>query len=143
MPRFIWWGSDFTRRRGSQIRFFVCLFVTLLSVRDCAPDFAMKAWECRNDFDTVGQGKVCSCVPVFNFLRLLPNGDTTKCRNPKAAKIGVFAQPQDDRINRSIRNFAGKRVPWVCYSSPNLALIGQIVYIFRVIPLPWGVQANQ
>ena len=33
---------------------FVCLFVTLLNVRDCAPDFAMKAFEYRNDFDTVG-----------------------------------------------------------------------------------------
>jgi len=32
----------------------VCLFVTLLSVRDCAPDFAVKALEYRNDFDTVG-----------------------------------------------------------------------------------------
>ena len=52
----------------------VCLFVTL-----CAPDFAMKALEYKNDFDTVGQGKVCSCVPVCNFLRLPPIGDTTKC----------------------------------------------------------------
>jgi len=33
---------------------FVCLFVTLLNVRDCVPDFAMKALEYRNDFDTVG-----------------------------------------------------------------------------------------
>ena len=33
---------------------FVCLFVTLLNVSDCAPDFAMKALECRNDFDAVG-----------------------------------------------------------------------------------------
>jgi len=33
---------------------FVCLSVTLLNVRDCAPDFAMKALEYRNDFDTVG-----------------------------------------------------------------------------------------
>ena len=33
---------------------FVCLFVTLLNVRDCATDFAMKALEYRNDFDTVG-----------------------------------------------------------------------------------------
>jgi len=37
---------------------FVCLsvflFVTLLNVIDCAPDFAMKTWEYRNDFDTVG-----------------------------------------------------------------------------------------
>ena len=32
----------------------VCSFVTLLNVRDCAPDFAMKALEYRNDFDTVG-----------------------------------------------------------------------------------------
>ena len=32
----------------------VCLFVTLLNVRDCAPDFAMKALQYRNDFDTVG-----------------------------------------------------------------------------------------
>jgi len=32
----------------------VCLFVTLLNVRVCAPDFAMKALDYRNDFDTVG-----------------------------------------------------------------------------------------
>jgi len=32
----------------------VCLFVTLLNVRDCAPDFAMKALEYRNNFDAVG-----------------------------------------------------------------------------------------
>ena len=32
----------------------VCLFVTLSNARDCAPDFAMKALEYRNDFDTVG-----------------------------------------------------------------------------------------
>jgi len=33
---------------------FVCLSVTLLNVRSCAPDFAMKALEYRNDFDAVG-----------------------------------------------------------------------------------------
>jgi len=39
---------------------FVCLSIrlcgrfSLLNVRDCAPDFAMKALEYRNDFDTVG-----------------------------------------------------------------------------------------
>ena len=32
----------------------VCLSVTLLNVRVCAPDFAMKAMEYRNDFDAVG-----------------------------------------------------------------------------------------
>ena len=34
--------------------FSVCLSVTLLNVRVCAPDFAMKALECRNDFDAAG-----------------------------------------------------------------------------------------
>ena len=40
------------------LSFFVCLFVglsvTLLNVRVCASDFAMKALEYRNDFDAVG-----------------------------------------------------------------------------------------
>ena len=33
---------------------FVCLSVTLLSVRDCGSDFAMKALEYRKDFDVIG-----------------------------------------------------------------------------------------
>ena len=36
----------------------VCLSVTLLNVRVCAPDFAMKALEYRNDFDAVGQRRI-------------------------------------------------------------------------------------
>ena len=32
----------------------VCVSVTLLNVRVCAPNFAMKALEYRNDFDAVG-----------------------------------------------------------------------------------------
>jgi len=43
---------------AKKIEFFVCpsvcLSVTLLNVRDCVPDFAMKALEYRNEFDTVG-----------------------------------------------------------------------------------------
>ena len=43
---------------AKNVEFFVCLSVclpvTLLNVRVCVPDFAMKALECRNDFDTVG-----------------------------------------------------------------------------------------
>jgi len=31
----------------------VCVAVTLVNVRDCAHDFAKKALEYRNDFDTV------------------------------------------------------------------------------------------
>ena len=43
----------------------------------------------------------------------------------KTAKIGGFSPSQVDTINRSRQNFAGKRRSWVCYSTPNLALIGK------------------
>ena len=39
---------------AKNVEFFclsVCLFVTLLNVRDCVPDFAMKALDYKNDFD--------------------------------------------------------------------------------------------
>ena len=36
------------------VSLFVCLSITLLNVRVCAPDFATKALEYRNDVDTVG-----------------------------------------------------------------------------------------
>ena len=62
---------------------------------------------------------------MFNFLRLLPIGDTTKCRSPKNSKNCFFSPPEGDRINRSRRNLVRKRRPWVCYSTPNLALIGK------------------
>ena len=68
----------------------VCLFVTLLNVRDCAPDFAMKALEYRNDFDAVGYGTVCSCVPVFNFLRR-QLATPLNAEFQKTAKIVFFA----------------------------------------------------
>jgi len=38
---------------------FVCLFVALLNVRVCAPDFAMNALEHRNDFDAIEYGNLC------------------------------------------------------------------------------------
>ena len=36
------------------VRLSVCLSVTLLNVRDCAPDFAIKALDYRNSFDADG-----------------------------------------------------------------------------------------
>ena len=43
---------------AKNVEFFVCLSVcasvTLLNARVYAPDFAIKALECRNDFDAVG-----------------------------------------------------------------------------------------
>jgi len=43
----------------------------------------------------------------------------------KTAKIVFFRQQRATKINRSRRNLARKRTPWVVYSTPNLALIGK------------------
>jgi len=53
----VWWGSDFTRRRGGQNdEVFVCLsvgaFVTFFDDGYSAYDFASKLLEYRNAFDT-------------------------------------------------------------------------------------------
>jgi len=66
----------------------VCLSVRHAFERQ---DFAIKALEHRNDFDTVSY---IGRFAVFNFLRLLPTGDTTKCRSPKNGKNWVFRQPR-------------------------------------------------
>jgi len=52
-------GAGISSAAGAakKVEFFclsVCLFVPLLKVRDCAPDFAMKTLEHRYDFDAVG-----------------------------------------------------------------------------------------
>jgi len=52
MPRLVRLGFHPPPGKPKTLSFlFVCLFLTLLNVRDCAPDFAMKAWEYRNDFE--------------------------------------------------------------------------------------------
>jgi len=104
----------------------VCLFVTLWNVRVCAPCFAMKALEYRNNFDAVGSGKVCSRAPVLNFLTLMPTGDTTEYQSPKTVKKmgGVAGRGRQNKpISR--RNFARKRTSWVYFNALNLALIGK------------------
>jgi len=61
---------------------FFCLSITLLNVRDCAPDFAMKALEYRNDFGAVGQGKVCSCAHSCSTF-----SDCCQLKTPLNAKV--------------------------------------------------------
>jgi len=58
MPSLVGLGFHPPPKWPKTLSFFVCLSVclsaTLLNVRDYAPNFAMKALEYRNDFDTVG-----------------------------------------------------------------------------------------
>jgi len=105
---------NFTLRGGQKRWVFVCLFVTLL-----------KALEYRNNFDAVGYREVCSYAFVFSFLRRLPIGDATKCQSPKNGKNWGFLLTKGNRIHWLRQNLACKRIPWVCYSTPYLAVIGK------------------
>ena len=104
MPEVLYHHAKFGRTRISSatgvakndefvlsVSLFVCLFVTLLNIRDCAPDFAMKALEHRNYFDAVGQWKVvvhpCSTLSVCCQL-----ATTLNAKVQKTAKIGGFRQ---------------------------------------------------
>jgi len=89
-------GLNFTRQQAAKnVEFLsvfmsVCFSVTLLNVRVCAPDFAMKALEYRNDFDTVGQGKVCSCAPCSTFSDCHQLATPQNAEVQKMAKFEVF-----------------------------------------------------
>ena len=86
---------------------FVCLSVTILMPLD------------RGRFVVV---HLCSAF-----------SDCCQCQlatplNAKVQKNGKnwgFSPTEGDRINRSRRNLARKHIPWVCYRTPNLALIGK------------------
>ena len=50
LPCQVWWGSDFSH---PGVLLCICMSITLLNVRVCTPDFAMKALGYRHDFDTI------------------------------------------------------------------------------------------
>jgi len=88
---------------------FVCLFVTILNVRDFATDCAMKAFE--TILMPLGRGRfavVHSCSPFSDCCQL---ATTLNAEVQTNAKIGVFSPTEGDTINRSRRNLAGKRTP--------------------------------
>jgi len=55
--KFDWARISPAAGEAKNVEFFaclsVCLFVTLLNVRVCVPDYATKAQDYKNDFDTV------------------------------------------------------------------------------------------
>ena len=83
------------------------------------------------------------CAPVFNFLRLPPTVDITKCRSPKNGKNWGFSPPEGDRIRDAPKSqnlpkivvfVHRKPTEWthsdeiwrlVCFSTPNVTLIGK------------------
>ena len=68
---------------------FVCLSVTLLNVRVCAPDFAMKALEYKTDFDAVGyrRGRFVVVHPCSTLSDCCQLATTLNAEVQKIAKI--------------------------------------------------------
>ena len=57
---------------------------------------------------------------LMHYLAIQPSRLQVCCN-----KISCQLSTEGDRINQSRRNLAGKRIPWVCYSTPNLVLIDE------------------
>jgi len=64
------------------------------------------------------------CSTLWDWCQLTTSLNAEVQKLQKRQKLG-FSPPHYHRINRWRRNFAGKRRPWVCYSTPNLALAGK------------------
>jgi len=62
----------------------------------------------------------CSTLSDCCHLATTPNAEVQK-----TVKIGVFSPTEGNRINRSRRNLACRCIPWVCYSTPQLAVTGK------------------
>jgi len=126
-PYQVWWGSDFTRRRGSQKRWVflsVCSsrFWTSEIVRPISP---WRRWSTETVLMPLNRGSfvvVHTCSTLSDCFQL---ATSLNAEIQKISKNWGFSPTEGNRINRSRRNLARKRIPWVCYSTPNLALIGQ------------------
>ena len=69
----------------------VWLFVTLLNVRVCAPDFAMKALECiETILIPLGRGRFVVVHPRSAFSDCCQLATPLNAEVQKTAKIGVF-----------------------------------------------------
>ena len=108
--------------------FFACLFVTLLNVTVVCPISPWRRWSTETILLPLDRGRFVVVHPCSTFWDWWPVATSLNAevqKTTKTAKIVFFSPPQDDRINRSRRNLARNRRPWVCYSTPNLALIGK------------------
>jgi len=110
---------------------FVCLsvcpsgFWTSEFVRPISP---WRRWSTETILMPLGRGRLVVVHPCSTLSDCCQLATTLNAEVQKIAKIGKnwgFFAPEDDRINRSRRNWACKRRPWVCNSTPNLALIGK------------------
>jgi len=84
-----------------------------------------RLWSTETILTPLDRGRFVVVHTCSTLSDCLPIGDNTKCWSPKNGKKWGFSSTEGDRINRSRRNLARKRMPWVSYSTSHLALIGK------------------
>jgi len=136
MPSLVVLGFHPPPGQPKTLSFFVCLSVCP-SV--CSSHFSMseivrpispwRRWSTETMLIPLDRGRFVVVRPCSTFSDCCQLATPLNTEVQKVAKIGVFLQPQDDRINWSRPNCTGKRIPWVCYRTLNLALIGKRVSV--------------
>ena len=131
MPSLVGLGFYPPSGRPKTLSFFVCLSVCLsvmlLNVRDwiVRPISPLRRWSTETILMPLERGRFVVVHPCSTMSDCCQLATTLNAKVQKITKIGGFSPPEGDRINRSRRNLARKRRPWVCYNTPNLALIGK------------------
>ena len=135
MPSLV--GLGFHPPPGGQKRWvFACLSVCLFVSRHAferqkkivRPISPWRRWSTETILMPLDRGRfvvVHPCSTLSDCCQLATTLNAEVQKIGKIDKIGGFSPPEDDRINRSRRNLARKRRRRVCYSTPNLALIGK------------------
>jgi len=103
-PCQIWRGTWTSPAAGwpKNLEFFVCLSVTLLNVRVCAPDFAMKALGFLIPLDR-GRFVVVHSCSTFSGRRQLATPQNAEVN--KMVIFEGFSPPEGDKIYRSRLKF--------------------------------------
>ena len=132
-PYQVWWGWDFPAARVAKNVEFFCLSLFISPSRFWTSEFVRpispwKRWSTETIFMPFVRGQFVVVHPCSTFWDWCQLATSLNAEVQKNSKKRSFSPPEDDRnhrINRLRRNFAGKRIPWVCYSTPSLALIGK------------------
>ena len=124
--KFGWARISSAAGSAKNVEFFNCLFIrhAFECHRLCAR-FRRVDVGVQKRYRWIGEGlQLCTRIQLPQIAANWRHHKMSKSK--KLQKLwGGGSPPEADRINRSRRNLARKRIPWVCYSAPHWALIGK------------------